>query len=656
MTEPKIGSYSGKEPWLFGFFLLLLSFLFFYPHLFEFPSHLHAWTQSDRFALAVGYFKNGLNLFLPSTLNLYPKYPPAQGIETFNGITSAALPLPEYLSALVMKLTGQQHPAYLRTIVLLAGLIGLTMFYLTARRTGAVASFALLATLFVFSSPVFTYYLNGFIPGIPALSLGFISLYFYVKYLQLAHTKYFALSMALLTLAALIRPPFLMPLIALVMVQLIFWKGNPNIELEMKLAGLHLFVFVAFWVFDRRISATYGSMFNHHLLPASSFQDWKELMATSWKNWRLAYFSGYHYLFIAVSLVLIRMLLKSRANETDRKLLLFSLLGVGASVCYSYAMAQQFPLHDYYFLDSFFLPLAVLIIPGLSVVRPEQKSQAIMLWIIALTGSALMLTASWKVQQKRYASYPWDKTEIARNHYAGSKAFLDSLHIDSQSRILVLDAYTSNVPLLLMDRKGFTVIETSSENIEAALYLPFEYIVIQNSVLASDVLRQMPSLAQKLEPVANNGRIGLYTYHPDATDDKSWQALLMADRHKGHLTQLNCFGSEDEYVLLSDTLLHTSTETTALLFQAFSSFPPKVTKGLDLVTDASKGDDFHFYQSVDLRPFFENRADSVNICCFIPFPDQMPDSIRIKTYLWNPGKNTLCLQNQIVQFTKYHSP
>lgn len=656
MTRPKIGSYLGKEPWAFGFFLLLVSFLFFYPHLFDFPSHLHAWTQSDRYALAVGYLENGLNPFLPSTLNLYPKYPPAQGSVSLSGITSAALPLPEYLSALVMSITGIHHPGILRTLVMLSGLTGLVAFYLMVRRTGTMASLATMATIFVFSAPVFTYYLNGFIPGIPALGLAFIAIFFYVKYLQQVRLKYFTLSLALFTLAALIRPPFLMFMVALVMVQVFFWKGNPRFVKEMKLAGLHLIVFAAFWLFDRMVYSSYGSMFNSHLLPAANLSDWVRLMARAWKNWKLAYFSGYHYLFMAASLILIRMIVKNGLGETTRKLLLFSLLGFAASILYSIVMAQQYPAHDYYFLDSFFLPLAVFIVPGLSIIRPEQKPQAIMLWIIAFTGSALMLAASWKVQQKRYEYHDWDKTEVARVNFADSKAFLDSHNVDSQARILVLDAYTSNAPLLLMERKGFTVIETSPPNIEAALRLPFDFIVIPNNTLASDVLRHVPSLSSKLEPKANNGKIGLYTYHPDATESKSWFELLLAEEKNGNNTPQNCIERNDEFIMLNDTLLQSSPQSTvALLFQAFALPNQEISAGLNLVLDASSVNGFRYYQSVELWPFFENKPDTVAIRCFISIPDALPDSTQIKSYLWNPGNNSICLQNQFVQLTKYHS-
>lgn len=647
------------EPLAVMLFLLFLSLFFYNGHLTEFPSHLHAWTQSDRYALAVGYLENGLNLFLPSTPNLFPKYPPNEASSNYAGITGAALPLPEYVAALLMKATGLKHPGVLRLLVWLTGLTGLVAFYLAARKLGAVASLAFFATLFAFSTPVFAYYLNGFIPGIPALALAFGGIYFYICYQQNNRLKHYALSLAMLTLAALIRPPFLIPLLAVIFTQGISgWHKKVRFR-EWMLAALHLLVIAAFWMWDKQLLATYGSQFNNHLLPAGSISDWVMLMAKAWSNWSLSYFTGYHYLFLGGIAILVFVQLKRKSSHTERNITLFVLLHLIASVLYSYAMAQQFPAHDYYFLDSFFLPLATLLLLAMPVIQPEQRIQTMMLWVVALAASGLMIAASYKVQQQRYITHSWDMVETTRQNFEGSNAFLATAGVAPDARVLVLDAYTSNVPLLLMERKGFTVIETSASNLEAALKLPFDCIVVQNQSLGSEVLRNLPSLAQHLEPLANNGKIGIYRHTAQADSTQHWAKLLLSASKKPVAeadTSKHCLQSDVAFFALSDTILQRpDTAILALLYEADASRATMQGAGIQLVLDATGPGDFRFYKSHAIMPFFEKGNGEARLQFFINLPQNVPDSTRLKAYLWNPGKNEICLKNQTVLFTKYQT-
>ena len=71
----------------------------FYP-----PSHIHLWTQSDRYAIALGYLENCFNFLKPQMYNL----------ATTNGITGVDLPLNEYIVALQMRLFNSNNPALFR--------------------------------------------------------------------------------------------------------------------------------------------------------------------------------------------------------------------------------------------------------------------------------------------------------------------------------------------------------------------------------------------------------------------------------------------------------------------------------------------------------------------------------------------------------------
>ncbi len=47
----------------------------------------------------------------------------------------------------------------------------------------------------------------------------------------------------------------------------------------------------------------------------------------------------------------------------------------------------------------------------------------------------------------------WDRTEITRLNFEGGEQLLNAAGVETDAKILVLDAYTTNVPLILLARK-----------------------------------------------------------------------------------------------------------------------------------------------------------------------------------------------------------
>src|SRR5437868_5106376 len=95
--------------------LISLSVFFFRNSISLFPSFIHAWTQSDRYALALGFLNNRFDFFHPQTFNLI----------SIDGITRVDFPIHEYIVALVMKVSGIHEPVVFRIYTLLYALTGL---------------------------------------------------------------------------------------------------------------------------------------------------------------------------------------------------------------------------------------------------------------------------------------------------------------------------------------------------------------------------------------------------------------------------------------------------------------------------------------------------------------------------------------------------
>jgi hypothetical protein len=659
MNEKKTGSVKKTELGSVLLVLIILSLIFFRTSIFQFPSHLHAWTQSDRYALAIGYVENGMALFMPSTYNLSPKYPPLKPLSEEKGITKADLPLVEYISAAVMKIAGKKEPFIYRTITLIIGITGLMFLFAMFRKAGGSFLLSLLTVLFAFFTPVFTYYLNGFIPSIPAFSFTLAATFFYTAYLQNKHFRNFAFSISFFTLAALIRPPFIMPMLAVILVQIFFgFRKTKKLGTEIIIASAGLLIFAAFQMYNFWLGKTFGSLFISNLMPAGNISDFINLVNVSWNNWKFEYLSEVHYALMVMSLILILLYPKKLKDPVFGPVLLVATLSFFAAILYLFAMAQQFPNHDYYFLDSFFFPLIIITGTGFALPATDAILRKTILILVVIISGILMFIESKNVLKERYTTHTWDRTEMARQLFDGSAEMLSKNNIPKDARILVLDAYTTNVPLLLLERKGYTVINTSREEIEEGLKKGFNYITIPNKTLASDVIRNYPELSEWLVPVANNGKVGLYTTDKTSAE-KHLSELLIPDEsllvfsHPG--SQFVCLKPEEEFMPLIDTsLLLTNEKTLSLLFESEGSSLNAVN-GLHLVMDITSQDGFRHYDSFPLAPFYEGKTNAVKMEVFLNIPSINQVDTKLKCYIWNPSKNEICIRNSKLYLTKYDS-
>ena len=139
------------------------------------------------------------------------------------------------------------------------------------------------------------------------------------------------------------------------------------------------------------------------------------------------------------------------------------------------------------------------------------------------------------VLDKRGSSDQVNDYEVVRKQYIGSGEFLNELKISKEARILVLNSYTSNVPLLELGRKGYTIIYNEPDSIKKALSFAYEYVVIRTNDIAH-MLTVSPSMITRLEKVGSNNNISVYK-----------------NRRKQDGNILSFYGVKQENVLLADT-------------------------------------------------------------------------------------------------------
>jgi hypothetical protein len=625
MTTPVFKS-QGSRIILLSIILLSLCAFFFHDNIGLFPSFIHAWTQSDRYALALGFLNNGFDFFHPQTYNLL----------TADGITRVDFPVHEYVVALLMKVTGIHEPIVFRIYTLLYALAGLIFFFRLCELFNGSFQKNLLATLFLFLCPVYLYYADGFIPSIPSLSNLFIGYFFFFRYKKGNDIGDFRRAILFFTLAALARLPFFIFLFAVACQQIAGYLSDKKIRWkEVSALVASMLVFICYQLYNSYLGNKYGSQFLVSILPARNTAELGNFISKLWMQWRFEYLTKAQYAIAGLLLLVSVLSLVKNRVRPPKDLLIHLGIASSGSIIYFFLMLKQFPDHDYYFIDAFYPVIGLLII---LTARFSFRSPIVNYGIgIALT---ILLAISFlqaeEVLQKRYVTGYWDRDEITRKNFTGTEKYIDSLGIAKDAKVLVLDGYTTNVPLILMNRKGWTVNWTLKENIEEGMSKPFDLVAIQNCFSPSDVLRNDMSLTGRLEKFADNGFVSFYKRRtsPNQTSDQflgidSSTVLFQTTRPD------TVFVKEDaEFLeLFSGSISKFSSAKPIKIFvtgeiQIINFYP-------QLVASVSSDKNKCYYFSFDVSDYVSSSQDWQPLMFQFVIPPCEDSSANTKVYFWN---------------------
>lgn len=621
-----------------SFILISLSIFFFRGSITLFPSFIHAWTQSDRYALVFGFLNNGLDFFHPQTFNL----------ATIDGITRVDFPIHEYLVALIMKSTGIHEAVIFRSYTLIYALTGLIFLFRLSQLFNTSFLRNTLVVLFMFFCPVFLYYANGFIPSIPSLANLFIGYFFYFRYKKDRSTPDFRLAIFFLTLAALARLPFFIFLFAVFCQQCLgYFLNKKTIRKEIIAFAISFAVFGSYQLYNYWLEKKYGTQFLVSFLPPSNLQQLREWLFETWNHWRFDYFTWPQYIIIVVLItVSLIQLFKERASILRFKDVFLQLAIAGAgSLLFFFSMLMQFPDHDYYFIDAFY-PIAALMLiylMGYSI-KNKMLNYALSLILLALIFQSFV--TGNETYLKRFETGAWDRVEITRINFKDSGKFLDSIGVAKYAKVLVLDGYTTNVSLLLMNRKGWTVNWTTRENIEDGLSKPFDLVAIQNSFVASDVVKNDPTIINRLNKFADNGFISFY--HKEQNQDQNLYPFLGIDS----LNTLFTVSKNDTISVDDNTEFCELFSDTSGVLKIDKPVKILVTgkilrnsKAPQLVASFGTAESSSSYYSFDLNDYTVGSGKWENMLFQFAIPVQSGNSGTVKIYFWNNQKGTFHLDD-----------
>ncbi|MBN2347684.1 MAG: glycosyltransferase family 39 protein [Bacteroidales bacterium] len=667
--------------------ILSLGILFHYKYINEFPSYIHAWAQSDRYALALGFKNNNLNFFKPETFVLNHQFPDDWKVPSESSITAVDFPVHEFIPAVIMKIFGITAPWIFRLYILLYSFSGLFFLFKLAFLFSDNFYKSIFVMLFAATSPVFVYYQGGFLPTIPSMANVFIGIYFYFKYIHYKKNKYFNICILFLTLASLSRTTFAIPLLAVfgfeilrifknetVVKPIIIYTGARLYRVPI-LPVLSILSVLGYFLYNISLRNRYGSIFLSSFLPPQSIQQVVEIFKLVIKNWGFQYFSAVHYLvfflLIFISLFFI-FSKKERIQSLLLQLLVLTSIILAGCFLFAFLMLRQFPAHDYYFLDTFYLPVILLLIVMVTRIPLfENKRNTIIYSFGILLVTIPMIVITIHTQKNRRISGSWDKATATIQNFTGSEQLLDSLQISTDARMLVIDACAPNIPFILMNRKGFAVMSTKKETIKDALAWKYDYIIMQNEIFLSDIYSSYPEILSKIVKIADNekisvcvlsdslknqslmGFLGLEGKSPvfrsimnyDTVVSDYWQNTQSTSEVYFNGTKSGQLIPEMLYGLTYKTknLQEITTGKRYLLFSSY--FLQDTIKNCEIVLTINENGQNTYYKSYNLRNLLKEKNSWEKVNLLFRIPRVKSRDYEFALYLWNTGHSELYLDD-----------
>lgn len=587
------------------------------------PARHQAWAMSDYYAMALRFQENGFDLFHPQTYNL----------RTREGVTASDLPLPAWLSAFGMALVGNDSTFVFRFLTWLVGFLGLCCFFDTLRLGGVSPWRSVVLTLLMALLPCWAYYNISLLPSPWAFSAFLVGFWALNRFGRQAVTtlaandRYFIVAIVGFTLAALLRKPFVLYLVA---VAAWLWQ-NPrsNGKLWNAWAG-GLLAFGVWQVYDRYLGQVYGSGFLRTLMRPDSVGEAWSLLAETFKKWALIWLSPTHWLWLVMAgAVLLWQRRRGAAAVSDRAGRRFFMLAGLLGLAYCLGMLRQFPDHDYYGIDAFYPALFV----GVAYMAIASKDTKHLIWAEIV---CLLLALGWTVQKLdwyRVSPY-FDAQEKINRAYYHRDALLDSLKIGPDAKILVFEAYSDNAPLVGLRRTGYCLKSSRSQMVEEALLLPWDYAMCLDTFFVADLFSENPGLVERLQYIG--GTRDLMVFRRAPADAPHTLSALTGIAWKS-LTDTTFAQPSNAEFLLTQSLVPQPGGKILFGGKIISDQPGELKATVALFKNGEK------VTALERSLKFENPGIAVFRSTEMRLPAVEADEMRL--YIWNPNGIKVALGN-----------
>ncbi len=489
------------------------------------PIYIHGWTQGDKLSLTEGFIDNNFNFFKPETYILNKQFPDNFQKAWDNSITSVDFPIHEFVVAIIMKISGSHSPAIYKWYAMILAIVGLFYLYKTFYHFTNRYLISLLATSVIISFPVYFYYLNTPIPSNLGLSTIFIGFYYYTLHLDKPNNKYRNIAYVLFTLSCLVRGSLFVFLFAIYLIEFVQYFFNKT-RIPWKSILLSFVCIAGYFVYNKYLASQYGSIFLSNIAPFRSFDEFRELVRSKMENIFEVYFSKQQWWLFLICLFLSFFCLRSK-NYKLKITTIFGFLVLAGYLTFFILMGRQFKYHDYYFIDTLFIPMILLTLTGITLLTTTKFSvRNIAVFIVLSLFSFKSARNTYAINKDKKILQPYDYISIATLSYKDGDKFLDSLSISKSEKITAFGAYSSNNALYGLKRKGYSQVNEAGGNIRTAGSFPAQYATVPNAFFYYKLYLQSPETFHQFKYVGTNGKITLLQRKSEVETTNSFEDFI----------------------------------------------------------------------------------------------------------------------------------
>jgi hypothetical protein len=482
-----------------GFFLLLLliSVGIYGDFLFTGPKFWHTWAQADRFCITLGFVENGLNFFKPQVYNL----------GTQDGTTGVEFPILYYLSAIFMKIAGNESPFFVRFFSLLASLVGLTSLFRIFRLYRVPVLLAALGVSLVFFSPVFLYYQANFNPNHFSFGLTLTAILYFILYIREQKNYQFHTFNVLATIASLAKTTFTIYYFAcFIFLFYHFWKNKSELSRKTTIFIISVLIFILHYFWNSYLNLKYqANVFTNNLEFYEDISQAIWMTGPTLQSWYKELLLPFSYVFICLIVFLLGVYGELKISK---RTFIFANLIICACISVYYLMGKQYIAHDYYFIDIVYIPVGLFLVKLFSKILNGNHNQKL-INIISLVLMVFAGITGVEGFNKRLVLKLDDRCDLITHDFEGSWEILDKLNISRQEKIIVFDAFATNEILFYLKRKGYTKNSMNPEEIKSWKSFGLKYIVVEQ-VSYEKFLDRIRESEPFLNLIVNNGKFRLY--------------------------------------------------------------------------------------------------------------------------------------------------
>lgn len=457
-------------------FILLFMYLHFYLRILDYlPWGIHFWRQMDSASMAFLYYQDGLSLLEPQVHNLLGGQGKAVG----------EFPLLYYLIGKLYSIFGYDIIIY-RLVWGGITLFGIFSIYKIAEGLLKNSLLGFFIALFTYTSPIYLIYGISFIPDSAALSIGFISLYFFYLYHLRVKKIHFFIGLAFVLLAALLKITVTIPFIAILLTYAWYSFKESSVKEVIKkykselIPILVCFILIFVWY---RYAMWYNEVNDtrYFFLRTNPIWDirWDGIVAIfiKIKGWSREYFSFFSLLILGLSTFVLFALPSS--NKMIKKWTFFVKIFFLGCLAYFSLFYSQFEAHDYYILCLLSIVPAILILAYKRILISDitDNLKRLSKYFLPLI---VFISAAHSVERCRerllYPEIFWNPDA----HHA-SKLF-DEHSIDEDAVFIAPYDPSPNGSLYAINRKGYSGYNLSLNTTEYFIEQGAEYMLITSDV------------------------------------------------------------------------------------------------------------------------------------------------------------------------------